>query len=147
LAAAGWYAWDRGYIFAKPSGQSADARGVSQGAGGGPPRAGGGGGAGPAGRGAVFVVTAPVGTDETGIDVQAIGTVAAARAVTLFPEASGIVTDVAFMAGQQVKTGDTLVKLDDSDQQVALDKAKIALDTANDARDRAEQLAKSNNIT
>jgi RND family efflux transporter MFP subunit len=146
VAAAGWYAWDRGYIFAKPSVQSADARGGAQGTGGGPQRAGG-GGAGPAGRGVVFVVTAPVGTDNTGIDVQAIGTVAAARAVTLYPEASGIVTDVAFKAGQQVKTGDTLVKLDDSDQQVALDKAKVALDTANDAKDRAEQLAKTNNIT
>ena len=105
-------------------------------------------GGGSGGRGgAVLVVTAAVGTDETGIDVRAIGTVAAAQEVTLYPQDSGIVTEVAFTPGTKVEKGQTLVRLDDSDQQVALEKAKIALDTAQAALDRAQQLAKSNNIT
>ena len=111
-----------------------------------PGRAGRGGGPrsqAPGGRGgAVLVVTAPVATDDTGIDVRAIGTVAAAQAVTLYPQDSGIVADVAFTPGTKVAKGATLIRLDDSDQQVALEKAKIALDTAQSALDRAEQLAK-----
>ncbi len=143
IAAAGWYAYDQGYFS------------TQQGAGG-PPGAreagGGGGGGGRGGQGfgrggPVLVVTAPVATDDTGIDVRAIGTVAAEQEVTLYPQDSGIVTDVAFTPGTKVAKGQTLIQLDDSDQQVALEKAKIALQTAQSALDRAEQLAKSNNIT
>lgn len=134
IAAAGWYAYESG-IF---SGQQGSA-GRSAAAGG--QRAAGGHG------GAVLVVTAPVATDDTGIDVKAVGTVAATQEVTLYPQDNGIVTDVAFSPGGRVAKGETLVRLDDSDQQVALDKARIALTTAQSAVDRAEQLAKSNNIT
>ncbi len=143
IAAAGWYAYDQGYF----STHQSTSRGVATAsgpAGSGAPRGQGFGG----GRGgAVLVVTAPVGSEDTGIDVRAIGTVAAAQEVTLYPQDSGIVTDVAFTPGSTVAKGQTLVRLDDSDQQVALEKAKLALDTAQSALDRAEQLAKSNNIT
>ena len=143
VAAAGWYAYDHGYFSANQGGRGAPA-GAGQAAGGGSPRGQGFGG----GRGgAVLVVTAPVTSDDTGIDVRAIGTVAAAQEVTLYPQDSGIVTEVAFTPGTKVAKGATLIRLDDSDQQVALEKAKIALDTAQSALDRAQQLAKSNNIT
>ena len=143
IAAAGWYAYDQGYFSAK-QGSGRGPAGTGQAAGGGGPRGQGFGG----GRGgSVLVVTAPVTTDDTGIDVRAIGTVAAAQEVTLYPQDSGIVTEVAFTPGTKVTKGETLIRLDDSDQQVALEKAKIALDTAQSALDRAEQLAKSNNIT
>ncbi len=141
IAAAGWYAYDQGWFSAQ------QAQGPGAGAG----QADGRGPRGPGfgnGRGsAVLVITAPVGTDDAGIDVRAIGTVAAAQEVTLYPQDSGIVTDVAFTPGSKVTKGQTLVQLDDSDQQVALERAKIALQTAQSALDRAEQLAKSNNIT
>ena len=141
IAAAGWYAYDQGY-FSMQQGQGAGA-----GAGRADSRAPRGQSFGGGRGGAVLVVTAPVGTDDTGIDVRAIGTVAAAQEVTLYPQDSGIVTEVAFTPGSAVTKGQTLVQLDDSDQQVALEKAKIALDTAQSALDRAGQLAKSNNIT
>lgn len=134
IAAAGWYAYESGYFSGHQGGAGRPA------AAGGPRAAGGHGGA-------VLVVTAPVSTDNTGIDVKAIGTVAATQEVTLYPQDSGIVTEVAFAPGGRVAKGETLVRLDDSDQQVALDRAKIALTTAQSAVDRAEQLAKSNNIT
>ncbi len=152
IAAAGWYAYDQGYFSTKPAagngppggGQAAAGGGGGGGAGGGGQRGQGFGG----GRGGpVLVVTAPVGSDNTGIDVRAIGTVAAAQEVTLYPQDSGIVTEVAFTPGGKVAKGQTLVRLDDSDQQVALEKAKIALATAQSALDRAQTLAQSNNIT
>ncbi len=144
IAAAGWYAYDQGYFSRQTAGGGGGAA-VSGPAGGG---GGGSRGQGFGGRGgAVLVVTAPVTSDDTGIDVRAIGTVAAAQEVTLYPQDSGIVTDVAFTPGTKVTKGQTLIRLDDSDQQVALEKAKIALETAQSALDRARQLAKSNNIT
>jgi RND family efflux transporter MFP subunit len=142
IAAAGWYAYGQGYFSAK-QGNGGGPAGAGEAAGGGGQRQGFGGGRG----GSVLVVTAPVTIDDTGTDVRAIGTVAAAQEVTLYPQDSGIVTDVAFTPGTKVTKGETLIRLDDSDQQVALEKAKIALDTAQSALDRAEQLAKSNNIT
>ncbi len=141
IAAAGWYAYDQGY-FATQQGRGPVA-GAGQADGTGPH----GPGQGRGRSGGVLVVTAPVGTDDTGIDVRAIGTVAAEQEVTLYPQDSGIVAEVAFTPGSKVAKGQTLIRLDDSDQQVALEKAKIALDTAQSALDRAIQLAKSNNIT
>jgi RND family efflux transporter MFP subunit len=142
VAAGAWYVYDRGYL----SGAEPTAAGRPGGGppGGGPP--GGGGGRG-FGRTATPVVAALVDTDNTSLEVHAIGTVAAARAVTLYPQVSGIVTEIDFTPGTKVDAGATLVKLDDSDQQVAVDRARIALASAQAALDRARQLAKSNNIT
>lgn len=141
IAAAGWYAYQQGY-FTVRQGPGAGA-GAGQADGRGPHGAGFG-----SGRGAsVLVVTAPVGIDNTGIDLRAIGTVAAVQEVTLYPQDSGIVVAIGFTPGTAVTEGQALIRLDDSDQQVALDKAKIALTTAQAALDRAQQLAKSNNIT
>jgi RND family efflux transporter MFP subunit len=145
IAAAGWYAYGHGWFAAQQGGRDTVAgAGQGGGAGAGGPR-----GQGLAGGrgGPVLVVTAPVGIDDTGIDVRAVGTVAAAQEVTLYPQDSGIVVELDFAPGAEVTKGQTLVRLDDSDQQVALQKAKIALDAAQSALDRAQQLAKSNNIT
>jgi RND family efflux transporter MFP subunit len=85
--------------------------------------------------------------DHSGLEVRAVGTVAAAQAVTLYPNATGVVAEVAFRPGTNVAAGQRLIRLDDADQQVAVDRARVALDAAKVALDRAEQLAKSNNIT
>jgi RND family efflux transporter MFP subunit len=148
IAAAGWYAYDQGY-FSGRQGSGEPAVAAQGGSGGGTTGGGqrGPGSGGGRGNGTILVVTAPVGTDDTGQDVSAIGTVAAAQEVTLYPQDSGFVVELAFTQGSKVAKGQTLVRLDDSDQQVALEKAKIALATAQSALDRAEQLAKTNNIT
>jgi RND family efflux transporter MFP subunit len=144
IAAAGWYAYDQGW-FSMQQGGGPAAAGQAGGGGGGGGASGQGSGGGRGGP--VLVVTTPAGRDDTGIDLRAIGTVAAAQEVTLYPQDSGIVVEVAFTPGAKVSKGQTLVRLDDSDQQVALDKARIALETAQSALDRAQQLAKTNNIT
>ena len=142
IAAAGWYAYDHGYFSTQQDGRVSAASAGRAGGG-----ASGGHGFGGGRGGPVLVVTAPVTTDDTGIDVRAVGTVAAAQEVTLYPQDSGIVVQIDFTPGTKVAKGQTLVRLDDSDQQVALDKAKIALQSAQSALDRAQKLAKSNNIT
>jgi multidrug efflux pump subunit AcrA (membrane-fusion protein) len=158
IAAGAWYAYDHGYFSAANDPVSAASRPGGGPAGGGPPGggrpSGGGGppsggfaGGGGFGRAATPVVAAAVETDNNSLEVHAIGTVAAARAVTLYPQVSGVVTEVAFKPGTKVAAGEVLVRLDDSDQQVAVDKAKIALDGVKSTLERSQQLAKSNNIT
>ncbi len=108
----------------------------------------GGGGFGGAGRGGpVIVVTQPVEIDTSGIEVTAVGTVSSAKNITLYPQVTGVVTDISFTPGSKVDANQPLLVLDDADEQVALDKAKLALESAQSAYDRANQLAQSNNVT
>ncbi len=99
------------------------------------------------GGGPTLVVTAPVEMVETGTDIRAIGTAAAAREVVLYPQVTGIVTEVDFTPGRPVKAGSPLIKLDDADQKIAVELATLALDSAQEAVDRAERLSKSGNVT
>ncbi len=159
IAAGAWFAYDRGYFSSAGDPVSVASRPAGSAASGGPPGGGAGrpaggearggvpGGGGGFGRAATPVVAASVGTDNNSLDVHAIGTVAAARAVTLFPQVTGIVTAIDFTPGTKVDADAALVHLDNADQQVAVDKAKIALDSAQAALTRSEQLAKSNNIS
>jgi RND family efflux transporter MFP subunit len=155
--AVGGLAYERGWFHGSTPGEVASAQTAGPNAGnaagtGGAGQARGqrsGGGAGFAGGrgGPVLVVTDAVETDTTGIQVSAVGTVAASRAVTIFPQVTGVVTDVAFHAGDLVSDAQPLIKLDDADQQVAVDKAQLGVQNAQAAYDRATQLAKTNNAT
>lgn len=141
IAAGGWYVIDnRSTLF---GGATAAKSGES-------PTAGGGrSGSGKASRGGgeVPVVTARVGVDAAGEQIRAIGTLTAAKAVTLFPEVTGIVEAVEVTPGARVEEGEVLIRLRSDDQEIAIDRATIALDDAKAALDRAERLAKSNNVT
>ncbi len=164
VAAAGWLLYERrdlifssagasvapsGAASNSPGGHSAGADSGTPGArasgGGGGARAPGGGGR--PGGGATMVVAAKVGIDSTGIDVRAIGTADAARSVTVYPQVTGIISEIEFTPGTKVAAGDTLVKLDDADQRVAVDRATVALDKAKEAVARAERLQKSGNVS
>ena len=142
LAAGGWYGLNhRDDLF---GGGAAMATGESPAGGRG---SGAEGGNSPARGGGVPVVTALVGTDSAGAEIRAVGTLTAAKAVTIFPEVTGIVSAVEVEAGASVTEGQVLLRLDDADQAVAVDRAAIALDDARAALDRAERLAKTNNVT
>src|SRR5687767_12524008 len=52
--------------------------------------------------GAVNVITTPVILDEGGDTIVALGTAKAVRSVTLFPQVTGVVTEVLFQAGDRV---------------------------------------------
>jgi len=99
------------------------------------------------GGGETLVVTAPVEVDSSGTDVRAIGTAAAAREVVIYPQVTGIVAEVAFTPGTPVDKDQVLVRLQDDDQQVAVDLANIALESAQQAVERAQRLSKSGNVT
>ena len=147
LAAGGWFAYDRGWF--APAQEAASASQPGQGGDAGGPARGGGSGGGFGGGGAppAPVVTASVEIDQTGMEVRAVGTVAAARAVTLYPDAAGVVAEVAFRSGTEVEEGQPLVRLGDSEQQIAVERARVALDAARLALERAEQLSRSSNIS
>jgi len=143
LAGAGWYAYEhRSDLLGGGPGTEAAGGQPARPAGAGGPGRGPGAFAGPP-----LVVAAPVSIDASGSDVRAIGTLAAEKAVTLYPQVTGIVTAVNLRAGAAVKAGDVLIALDDADQQVAVDKATIALANATAARERIEKLVKSSNAT
>jgi RND family efflux transporter MFP subunit len=139
--AGGWYAYDhRDALFGDSAAPAtADATG-------GRPQ-----GGPPTGRGSrggdVPVVTARAGVDEAGEQIRALGTLTAAEAVTLYPEVTGIVAAVEVSSGANTDEGEVLFRLNADDQIVAIDRATIAVEDARSALDRAERLAKSNNVS
>jgi RND family efflux transporter MFP subunit len=63
--------------------------------------------------------------------IQAIGNGLAKRSITLFPKVPGIVSEIEFQAGQHVKTGDVILKLDDAHEKIAV---RLAEEKLVDAR-------------
>ena len=75
---------------------------------------------------------APVDVDsialDTGLgDVTAEGRIIPPASVNLAFQASGTVVEVAVAAGDTVNKGDVLIRLDDSDQQIAKQQAEVGL--------------------
>jgi RND family efflux transporter MFP subunit len=97
--------------------------------------------------GAVNVIAAPVAIDQGGETVTALGTAKAARSVTLYPQVTGVVTEVLFSAGEELEAGAVLIRLEDDEQQVALDRARVTAEQARAALERAQALAKTKTIT
>jgi len=113
--------------------------------GGGGPGAGSGGRPGGAFGGPAPVTVAAVTIDSSGTDIRTIATLAAANEVTLYSEATGTVAKVDVKPGQTVKAGEPIIELDSADQSVAVEKAKVTLASATEARQRAEKLVNTNN--
>lgn len=97
--------------------------------------------------GAVNVVTTPVVMNEGGETIIALGTAKAVRSVTLFPQVTGVVTEILFHAGERVEAGAILVRLEADEEQVALDRARVALAQANQTLARSQALAESRTIS
>lgn len=70
--------------------------------------------------------------------LQAVGTVRAEQGVDVSSEVAGIVRELRFASGQQVKQGDVLLRLDDAVEQADLQafSAQLELARLNNARDR-----------
>ena len=154
FVAAGWLVYLRRDLVIVALGGTPPADATAAGAGpGAGPRPGGGapppGGVAwrPGGSGPVQVVAAPVEIDSVGTELRAIGTAAAVRSVTVYPQVTGVVAEVDFTSGGTVTAGQVILRLDSSDQQVAVDKAGLALDAARQAVERAQRLSKSGNVS
>jgi RND family efflux transporter MFP subunit len=142
VGAAGWYVYQNPQLISAaretdasgsggPAGQAAGRRAPGMG--------------GPGGT--INVIGGPVTIDDSADVATALGTAKSARAVTIFPQVSGVVKEVLFTPGQPVKQGEVLVRLEDDEFSVAVDRAKISLADARKALERARQLAASKTIT
>jgi multidrug efflux system membrane fusion protein len=80
---------------------------------------------GPRGRGAppVPVSAVAAATRDLPIFLDALGTVQASNTITIVPQVSGRLIEVAFREGQDVQAGDVLVRLDPRSYQATLDQA------------------------
>lgn len=72
--------------------------------------------------------------------IAAIGTASAAQGVDLAAEASGIVREIQFTAGDRVEKGQLLVQIDDRQERADLASAEAALDLAETSLKRAREL-------
>lgn len=73
------------------------------------------------------VVTAPVERAPLIDSIKSVGTARARQSVTLYPESSGVVTFAKLAPDTSVVKGETLLKLDDRDQALAVRQAEVEL--------------------
>ncbi len=78
--------------------------------------------------------------------VNAVGSVASVKGVSVSNDAPGVVTRIGFESGQMVKEGQTLVELDTSVERTQLASAKARLDLANINVGRSRNLVASKAI-
>lgn len=90
------------------------------------------------------VSTAVVEEAEWESSLRSVGTVVAARGVTVSTEVPGLVTKLGFESGQKVKKGAVLVQLDTSIERASLEAAQATLELAELSLKRAKGLAKRN---
>lgn len=79
--------------------------------------------------------------------VEAVGTSRARRSVVLYPRVSGVVDEVHFAAGDFVEAGKTLLELDDREQRLALELAKVDLADAQRLMSRYRESQAAGGIT
>lgn len=87
------------------------------------------------------VIVAPVRFTSDAAVVEAVGTGKAAAAVTLHPEAAGRVTEILFEAGEQVRRGDALLRLDAEEEKLNVELTRVELQDARQKLARYEKTA------
>ncbi len=93
------------------------------------------------GRGGPIMVTStPVTMGVVNDRLQAIGDGEAINSVTVMPQVSGMIASVTVTSGAAVKAGDVLAALDDANERIAVNTAKLALASAGDKLDRYKGL-------
>jgi RND family efflux transporter MFP subunit len=93
------------------------------------------------------VVVAPVTIATINDKLSAIGTGRANRSVTVNPYDSGRLTEMLVSSGEVVAKGSVVARLDSEAEEIAVDKAKIALEDAQARMERITALRKSNTVT
>ncbi|MDP2263548.1 MAG: efflux RND transporter periplasmic adaptor subunit [Hydrogenophaga sp.] len=101
-------------------------------------------GGGPGGGGTPGVEVAKVQTLRLQDDATAVGTLRSRQSVTLRPEVSGRISQIAFQDGAQVKRGQLLVQLDDVLQRAELSQAQAQLSMARANLQRNQELVAAN---
>lgn len=109
--------------------------------------AGGQAGGGEAGQQAPAVMTAAIGTATINDRLAAIGTGRALNSVSVMPFSSGRLTEILARSGARVAAGDIIARLDADAEEIALDRARIALADADTRLERVKALRASNTAT
>lgn len=78
----------------------------------------------------IRVVTQAVRFERERTDVESVGTARARATAQVFPESGGLVMSVPFSAGQAVEEGDLLLQLDDREERLAVNLARVAVQEA-----------------
>ncbi|WAP69531.1 efflux RND transporter periplasmic adaptor subunit [Jiella pelagia] len=100
------------------------------------------------GGGPQLVVVNAVEKGRSRTEMRAIGTGEAARSVTVYPDnTTGIIETVAVRSGDAVQAGDPLVVLDHSSEELAVARARIAIDAAEEKLTRYQRLQQSRTIS
>lgn len=91
----------------------------------------------------VKVVVEPVQLSRERTHIEAVGTSRATRSITLFPATSGEVVGLHFSAGQFVQEGDLLLELDQREEKLNVELAKVRFDEAKRLYERYQRSAAS----
>lgn len=97
-----------------------------------------------AGSPQIAVVTAPVRSATINDRLSAIGTGRANASVAVNPYDAGRLTELTVESGAKITAGTVIARLDSDAEQIALDRAKVALADAQAKADRVRSLRKSN---
>jgi RND family efflux transporter MFP subunit len=84
-----------------------------------------------------LVVTAEAGTGTVNDRLTAIGTGQAVRTVSIRPLVSGQIAEIPVVSGTHVESGDVILRLDSAEQELDVERARLAL---GDAERKAERL-------
>nr|WP_250810499.1 efflux RND transporter periplasmic adaptor subunit [Neorhizobium tomejilense] len=114
-----------GNAAARPQGE-----GGAQGAAQNGQRGAGGQGGAQGGNRATLVVAQPVAIGTVNDRLSAIGSGQAIQSVVVMPQASGTINEIMVTSGQKVTKGQVLARLDDEEQTIERDKARVALASA-----------------
>lgn len=91
----------------------------------------------------VRAIVEPLQLENVRTRVEAVGTSRALHSIDLHPATSGEVTAVNFEPGERVSKGDVLVELDDREERLAVQLARVRLEDAERLYDRYQRSADS----
>ena len=93
------------------------------------------------------VITAIVTNATINDRLSAIGTGRANNSVVVTPYSSGTLTEIKVTPGSMVEAGSVIAKLDSDTEEIAVDRAKFALEDAQSKLERINALKNSNTVT
>lgn len=108
------------------------------------PRAGGNRGG---GNRSALVIAKPAESGTVNDRFSAIGTGAPVRTVSVRPQVSGQIATITVVSGAVVEAGSVLVHLDSAAEEIAVDKARIGVETARQKQERAQNLLAQKTIS
>lgn len=99
------------------------------------------------GGGPTLVATKPVTVALVNDRLNAIGDGEAIRSVTVTPYATGNLTEVIVASGERVEKGAVIARLDNEEQAIAVDQARVARDAALEKLKRVENLRSASAVS